>query len=92
LQDFSASCIIKPLRKAKGSIFRRRVSHALPKAKETNTTAKPVKRTRTAKKYAPCPLSHEPNEETIQALREADAGIGLTRCKDIDDLWKKLHE
>ena len=65
---------------------------AIPKAKEPTSSVKAVKRTATVKKYAPCPYSHEPNEETRQAIREARQGIGLTHCKDIDDLWKKLHE
>ena len=65
---------------------------ALPKAKETHEVSKTVKTGAAAKKYAPCPLSHEPNEETKQAIREARQGIGVTRCKDMDDLWKKLHE
>ena len=65
---------------------------ALPKAKTAQGPVKSVKRSSVVKKYAPCPLSHEPNEETKQAIREARQGIGLTRCKDMDDLWKKLHE
>lgn len=65
---------------------------ALPKVKQTHDVIKKAKRGAAAKKYAPCRLSHEPNEETIQAMRDVDAGIGLTRCKDINDLWKKLHE
>ena len=65
---------------------------AIPKTWENHGPVKPEKRSATVKKYAPCPLSHEPNEETKQAIREARQGIGVTRCKDIDDLWKKLHE
>ena len=64
---------------------------AIPKAREGHGPVKSEKYT-SVKKYAPCPFSHEPNEETKQAMRDVDAGVGLTRCKDIDDLWKKLHE
>lgn len=59
---------------------------ALPKAKETNTAIKSARSGAAVKKYAPCPFSHEPNEETKQALRDADAGIGLTTFQTVDDL------
>ena len=65
---------------------------ALSKAKEPHNDLNTVKTGAIAKKYAPCPLSHEPNEETIQALRDADAGIGLTRCNSLDELWRSLDE
>lgn len=43
----------------------------------------------------PCPecgqMEHTPNAETIQALRESRAGIGLTRATDLDDLFAKLR-
>lgn len=64
----------------------------LPKARETQNAIKRVKAGVTAKKHPACLYSHEPNEETKQAMRDVDAGVGLTRCKDINDLWKKLHE
>lgn len=32
-----------------------------------------------------------PNEETLQAMRETEQGIGLVECKDIDDLFEKLE-
>lgn len=31
-----------------------------------------------------------PNAETRKAMEEADKGIGLVECKDINDLFKKL--
>lgn len=31
-----------------------------------------------------------PNDETRQALEESDKGIGLTKCKDVDDLFDKI--
>ena len=33
---------------------------------------------------------HIPNEETKKAIEDSEKGIGLTYCKDIDDLFKKL--
>ena len=65
---------------------------ALPKTKETHGPVKSAKRSAAVKKYAPCPLSHEPNEETKQAIRDTDAGIGVTRCENVDDLWKMLFK
>ena len=64
---------------------------AIPKPRKSHGPVKSVKHI-SVKKHAPCPFSHEPNEETKQAMRDVDAGVGLTRCKDIDDFWKKLHE
>ena len=63
---------------------------ALPKAKETHDVIKKVKRGAAAKKYVPCPLSHEPNEETKQVLRDADAGIGLTTYTSVDEMFKAI--
>ena len=65
---------------------------ALPKAKETHGPVKSAKRSTAVKKYAPCPLSHEPNEETKQTIREARQGIGVTRCKDMDEFRRRLLE
>jgi len=65
---------------------------ALAKAKETHTTVKTVKRGATVKKYAPCQLSHEPNEETKQAMRDVDAGIGLTTYNSVDELWAAMQK
>ena len=31
-----------------------------------------------------------PNQETIDALREMDAGIGVTQCKNPEDLGQEL--
>ena len=31
-----------------------------------------------------------PNEETRRILQETDEGIGLKKCKNVDDLFKKL--
>jgi len=31
-----------------------------------------------------------PNAKTRRALKETDKGIGLVKCKDINDLFKKL--
>ena len=31
-----------------------------------------------------------PNEETVAALREMDAGIGVTKCENPEDLEKEL--
>lgn len=63
---------------------------ALPKSKETHTVSKMARSGAAAKKYAPCPLSHEPNEETKQALRDADAGIGLTTYTSVDEMFKAI--
>ena len=65
---------------------------ALPKAKETHGPVKSAKRSTAEKKYAPCPLSHEPNEETKQAIREARQGIGVTTYKSVDEMWKALSK
>ena len=32
-----------------------------------------------------------PNAKTRRALKETDQGIGLVKCKDINDLFKKLR-
>ena len=61
----------------------------LAKAKETHNTVKTVK---SEKKQESCLLSHEPNEETKQAIREARQGIGVTRCKDMDEFRRRLLE
>jgi hypothetical protein len=37
-----------------------------------------------------CKLSHTPNAETRKAMEEAEKGIGLTECKDINDLFNEL--
>lgn len=34
--------------------------------------------------------SHTPNSETTAALRESAAGVGLTRCDSVQDLFAKL--
>jgi len=67
---------------------------ALAKTTENQDPAKTGKhkRSATAKSSVPCPYSHEPNEETKQALREADAGIGLTTYKTVDDLRRILRK
>ena len=31
-----------------------------------------------------------PNEETAKTLDDTDAGVGLTQCKDIEDMFNKL--
>jgi hypothetical protein len=31
------------------------------------------------------------NDETIKALRETQAGKGLIKCKDVDDLFRQLE-
>ena len=36
-----------------------------------------------------CPMSHEPNEETIAALREAEDLHSLTECADLRDMLVK---
>ena len=33
-----------------------------------------------------------PNAETARAIKEAEIGIGVTVCKNIDDLIKQLEE
>ena len=38
-----------------------------------------------------CKLSHIPNAETQKAMDESDKGIGLTKCKDIEDLFRNLN-
>ena len=43
-----------------------------------------------ADEAAPCARSHIPNARTRKALRDADAGINLTRYVDEDDLFRKL--
>jgi DNA-damage-inducible protein J len=35
-------------------------------------------------------IPKEPNPETRRALEETDGGIGLIKCKDIDDLFEQL--
>ena len=62
---------------------------AIPKARE-HGPVKLKRRNTDAKKYAPCPLSHEPNEETRQAIREARQGIGVTTYKSVDEMWAAL--
>lgn len=37
-----------------------------------------------------CTRSHIPNAETMQTIKEANAEIGMTVCKDIDDLFEQL--
>ncbi len=37
-----------------------------------------------------CSHSHIPNAETIQAIKEANAGIGVTVCKDAQELFDYL--
>ncbi|MEI6242928.1 MAG: hypothetical protein WCP39_05945 [Chlamydiota bacterium] len=34
--------------------------------------------------------SHLPNDETLQAIEQAEKGENLVHCKDINDLFKKL--
>ena len=65
---------------------------ALPKAKEAHTVSKRTKRGTTAKTYAPCPFSHEPNEETKQAMRDVDARVGLTTYNSVDELWEAMKK
>ena len=65
---------------------------ALPKAKTAQGPVKSVKRSSVVKKYAPCPLSHEPNEEKKQAILEARQGIGVTTYKSVDEMWKALSK
>ena len=31
-----------------------------------------------------------PNDETLAAFRDSEEGKGLTKCKDADDMFKKL--
>jgi len=66
---------------------------ALAKEKSTYGVVKPgtlgVKATTVV---APGRSIRVPNAETKQAIAEARAGIGVTRCKDINDLWDKLHK
>ena len=41
--------------------------------------------------YHSLPFEPEiPNEETLQAIAEAEKGIDLVSCADADDLFKKL--
>lgn len=35
-------------------------------------------------------IPETPNAETRKALEETDKGIGLTTCKDVDDLFDQL--
>ena len=63
---------------------------ALPKAKETHGSIKSARSGAAAKKYAPCLLSHEPNEETKQAMRDVDARIGLTTYNSVDEMFKAI--
>ena len=32
-----------------------------------------------------------PNEETMRAIEETEKGVGIVKCKDIDDLFDKLE-
>ena len=34
--------------------------------------------------------SHAPNAETIEAIRQSEAGLGVTTCRDSDDLFAQL--
>lgn len=36
------------------------------------------------------PMEKIPNAQTLQAMHDADNGIGLTRFENIDDLFKHL--
>jgi len=47
---------------------------------------------RQVKRYHRLPFPEEnlPNEETRQAIYEAEQGINLVVCEDADDLFKKL--
>jgi hypothetical protein len=40
---------------------------------------------------APCPLSHEPNVETLQAIKDVEDGVGLTRCENTEDMFRRLN-
>ena len=31
-----------------------------------------------------------PNDETLATFRDSDAGKGLTKCKNADDMFRKL--
>ena len=64
---------------------------ALAKEKATYST-KPTKHGISVLKSTSCPLSHEPNEETKKVLREASAGVGLTRCNNMDEFRRRLLE
>lgn len=37
-----------------------------------------------------CPYSHEPNAETIKAIKDARARKNVKEAKSLDDLFKKL--
>lgn len=37
-----------------------------------------------------CPHSHIPNAETILAIKDVNAGIDVTVCKNLDDLFEQL--
>ena len=63
---------------------------AIPKEKENHSLGKSTKHVASVKKYVLCPYSHEPNEETKQAMRDVDDGIGLKTYNSVDELWKAL--
>ncbi len=44
---------------------------------------------RTSQGIEECPYSHIPNEQTIKAIKEAEAGRGLHRAKNAKDLLKQ---
>ena len=64
---------------------------ALAKEIATDMAKQPKHEVALIKKTA-CRLCHVPNEETRQAIMEARAGIGLTRCKDMDEFRRRLLE
>ena len=80
---------IHPMSKA--HCFQGVFSKALAKEKTTYST-KPKKPGVSVIKSTSCPLSHEPNEETKKVLREASAGVGLTRCNNMDEFRRRLLE
>jgi hypothetical protein len=43
----------------------------------------------TSKEHEECPFDHTPNAKTLKAIEDAEKGIGLNHCKDVEDLFKK---
>lgn len=66
--------------------------HVLSELGITPTQAITMLYTRIAREHE-WPLELKiPNTKTARAIREARKGKGITVCKDVDDLLKKLEE
>ena len=37
-----------------------------------------------------CTRSHIPNAETLRVIKDAQLGIDMVECKDLDDMFEKL--